>query len=535
MIPTAREIGRRDLLKTAGAIVVASACRCVPLQAHADPLPLAVLDPEPFAAAVERFSRLEPETVVNAVPDAAAWEWLRGNAPLFECPDPQVQEIALYRWWTYRKHLKATPQGFVVTEFLTPVKHAGVYNTISCAFGHHLAEGRWLSDRRYLDDTTRFWFRGSEGRPQPHFHQFSSWTAAALYDRLLVTVDRAFLTDLLDDLAADDRAWERERGTPEGPFWQFDVRDGMEESISGSRTVKNFRPTINSYMAANARAIAAAARMADRKELAAEFEAKAAERRRLTLAALWDPAVNFFKVRRPGGEFSDAREAIGFLPWTFSLADSAHAAAWAQFTDPQGFRAPWGITTAERRHLKFRSHGCCKCEWDGAVWPFATAQTLVGLANVLRDTPAAPVTRQDYFDAFLTYARSHYHDGRPYIGEYLDETTGRWLKGDERSRFYNHSTFNDPLITGLAGLRPRADDTVEVDPLLPEGAWSWFCLDGVPYHGRSLTILWDATGQRYRRGVGLQLLADGKRIAGSPRLERVTGMLAPGGDRSPVR
>ena len=41
---------------------------------------------------------------------------------------------------------------------------------------------------------------------------------------------------------------------PDGMFWQFDVRDAMEESISGGRKVKNVRPTINSYMAANAAA-----------------------------------------------------------------------------------------------------------------------------------------------------------------------------------------------------------------------------------------------------------------------------------------
>jgi len=36
------------------------------------------------------------------------------------------------------------------------------------------------------------------------------------------------------------------------------------------------------------------------------------------------------------------------------------------------------------------------------------------------------------------YVESQSHRGRPYIGEYLDETTGYWLKGDqERSRYYN--------------------------------------------------------------------------------------------------
>ena len=39
-----------------------------------------------------------------------------------------------------------------------------------------------------------------------------------------------------------------------------------------------------------------------------------------------------------------------------------------------------------------------------------------------------------------------------------------WLKGDqERSRYYNHSTFNDLIITGLIGLRPRLDNTIEVN------------------------------------------------------------------------
>jgi hypothetical protein len=136
------------------------------------------------------------------------------------------------------------------------------------------------------------------------------------------------------------------------------------------------------------------------------------------------------------------------------------------------------------------------------------------------------VTRRDYYDAFLTYTRSQHYDGGPYIGEYLDETTGQWLKGrDPRSRWYNHSTFADLLITGVVGLRPRADDVVEVVPLLPEEAWPWFCLDGVRYHGRALTIVWDRDGARFGRGAGLRVLVDGREIAASPGLARVEGRL----------
>ena len=108
------------------------------------------------------------------------------------------------------------------------------------------------------------------------------------------------------------------------------------------------------------------------------------------------------------------------------------------------------------------------------------------------------------------------------MGEYLDEKTGYWLKGDEeRSRYYNHSTFNDLIITGLVGLRPRADDMIEVNPLLPANKWDWFCLDNVLYHGKIITIIWDKTGVKYKKGKGLSVWVNGKKVAGCPNWKQV--------------
>ena len=92
----------------------------------------------------------------------------------------------------------------------------------------------------------------------------------------------------------------------------------------------------------------------------------------------------------------------------------------------------------------------------------------------------------------------------------------------ERGKDYNHSTYCDLIITGLVGLCPQAGNTVVVNPLLPEDTWDFFCLDGVPYHGWSLTILYDKTGKHYGKGIGLRLLADGKEIGAAATLERVT-------------
>ena len=379
-----------------------------------------VLDTDVARFYVERFNANDHEDVVNLVPNAQALDWIINNAPRFDCPSARFVETYYYRWWTYRKHICQTPHGRVLTEFITPVSHAGPFNTISCAFGHHLAEGRWLGDQTLLDEYTHFWYRSSPHQtPAEHFHNFSSWAPAAIYERFLVTGDSAFLVDLLDDLVADYDAWESERMRPDGLYWQFDVRDGMEESISGSRHDKNVRPTINSYMIANGRAIASIAKLAGRQDIADQFTAKADKLQQAMIEMLWDDDAEFFKVRLESGELSDAREAIGYIPWLYGIARPEHSKAWRQVTDPQGFWAPCGLTTAERRHPQFRSHGTGTCEWDGAVWPFATSQTLGAMANALRGRQQTDLTRSDYFDQLLRFANAHEQHGGAYIGGIL--------------------------------------------------------------------------------------------------------------------
>jgi hypothetical protein len=237
---------------------------------------------------------------------------------------------------------------------------------------------------------------------------------------------------------------------------------------------------------------------------------------------LWDKEAKFFKVRYPQGALADVREEIGFIPWYFNLPDPGYEQSWQQLLDPEGFAAPMGITTAERRHSRFRSHGVGTCEWDGAVWPYATSQTLTAMANILRNYSQHFVNSKDYFDALMTYARSHQYRGKPYIGEYLDEIDGKWLKPDsDRSRYYNHSTFCDLVISGLIGLIPREDNILWIAPLIPLNEWDWFCLDNVLYHGRDLTIIWDRNGSKYQKGKGLRIFADGIEIAHSDKLTSV--------------
>lgn len=475
------------------------------------------------------FNSLDSEDVKNYVSNEQAFDWLSSNIPLFECPDSAIEKIYYYRWWTFRKHLKETPAGFIFTEFITPVKHAGKYNGISCALGHHIYEGRWLHDQKYLDQYIKFWVLKDKTFAAPRFHAFSSWADNAIYNRYLVNQDKNFIGLLLPELDADYRKWETEKQLPSGMFWQFDVRDGMEESVSGGRKVRNRRPTINSYMYGNSVALARMASMFKNDSLTRVYQAKAKRLKAFVMDSLWSSRSSFFVTLKEDGSLAP-REAIGFIPWYFNLPDdkAGYAKAWNQLTDTAGFKAPWGLTTAERREPTFRTRGSGHgCEWDGALWPFATTQTLKSLSNLLNNyRHHADVDEKVFFDELRKYAMSHVMNGHTYIGEYQDERTGEWLKGDDpRSRFYNHSGFCDLVISDLIGLKPRADNVIEVHPLVPAGQWSWFCLDHVLYHGKNISILWDESGRKYGKGKGLFVFADGKQIIHSARLKAVKGKI----------
>ena len=153
--------------------------------------------------------------------------------------------------------------------------------------------------------------------------------------------------------------------------------------------------------------------------------------------------------------------------------------------DPQGFFAPFGLTTAEQRHPRFAiAYAGHECQWNGPSWPFSTAITLTGLANLLNGPPQDAIGAKDYFELLKIYAKSQrlkLDDGRvvPWIDENQNPTNGDWIartlliraqqqEPEERGKDYNHSTFCDLVISGLIGLRPRADDTVEVNPLVPD-------------------------------------------------------------------
>lgn len=440
--------------------------------------------------------------------------------PLVDLSDKTIEEIYYFRFHTYCKHIKDTKNGYVVTEFLPKVLWAGKHNTICCPAGHHFYEGRWFHNSDFLKDYAEFWF-SPNGKPR----KYSFWAADSIYAAACVSGDFSTAEKLYERLKENYFAWEREKSSLYGMFYQIDDRDGMEYSAGGS----GLRPTINSYMYGDAIALAKLAKRLKKDKDVILWNEKASELKIKINTLLWDKNAQFYKTRNVDiDEMVTVREQIGYVPWYFNIPDAEMSDAWKFLFDEKYFYAPYGPTTAERNSPEFLKKFKHECLWNGPSWPFATSQTLTALGNLLRNYNQSVMTKSHYYKLLHLYASCHYltENGKtvPFIDENLDPFTGEWLtrkilkksfkpfSPKERGKDYNHSTFCDLVLGGLAGICSNDDNRITINPLFINRDLEYFCADGILYHGQFITVLWDKTGERYGKGKGYLIFIDGEKV-----------------------
>lgn len=477
---------------------------------------------------VQRFMEQDEEIHINEISNQEAYSFLLEEIPLIEIPDPVIERTYYFRWWTFRKHIKKTPKGYVITEFLPDVSWAGPYNTINCPAGFHIREGRWLKDKReiisqYID----FWLNGYGNRCS-----YSTWLIAAIQEYIEVKGDIMFAVSRIKHM---EQLFEERRKlseTENGLFYSIDDRDGMEYSISGS----GLRPTINSYVCADAAALAGFCEVGGQKEKAVYYRNFSQNLWEKMSEVLWQKDFFYTVPLIPKkdsdagtdnqGENSHVCELVGYVPWYFDIPDRGKDVAFEKLLLKEYFSALYGLTTAEQRHPDFMKHHDHECLWNGPVWPFATSQTLVALANVLRRYKhgECSVSKKDYYKLLHQYAASHRRirkDGQcvDWIDENMHPYTGEWLSrkiledggwksekgGYERGKDYNHSLFCDLVLSGLLGIGADENGNLCVNSLIPDD-WEYFRVSNLHFHGECYEIVFDRQGTKYQQGKGLMIL-----------------------------
>tara|TARA_B100000212_G_scaffold341642_1_gene325417 strand:- start:1045 stop:2676 length:1632 start_codon:yes stop_codon:yes gene_type:complete len=504
---------------------------------------------------VKKFNISDNELYPQHITNVNAFEFLNENIPLIDLPDKELEETYYFRWWTFRKHIKSTDDGFVITEFLPEVGWSMKHNTINCPAGHHIYEGRWLKDPKYISEYIDFWLNKSgEG-----IRQYSFWVADAFLAFNNIHRNDSLISAQLKPLINNYSEWEKIRKGKENIlFSQFDDRDGMEFTASGRKLndgteifgIESIRPTINSYMYADAKAISKFSYMSNDIENGEKFELKANEIKNELQRSLWNEELNFFTVLPKNYDETtkplDVRELIGYVPWYFNLPDDEEKfeAAWDKIMDTTGFYAPVGLTVTEQSDPYFKiTYEGHECQWNGPSWPFATTQTLKGLANFLNNySNNKSVKKEDYYHLLLQYSRQHkleIENGKivNWIDENINPFTGDWISrtrlknwdgegwsedkgGVERGKDYNHSGFTDLILSDLLGIKPKIDNTIEINPLIPDD-WEWFAVDNLYFQGKKFSLIWDKTGKKYNRGNGLSLFRDNILVAKSSKIEKI--------------
>lgn len=474
---------------------------------------------------VDKFNKNDDELICQKVSNDKAYEFLSEEIPLIDCPDKQIVETYYFRFWTFRKHIKETADGHIITEFLKDVPWSGAYNSINCPAGFHIREGRWLkSADTIIKEYINFWldFKGDT-------QLYSMWYAHAVLEYCSLKNDFSFGGECLSRLIEIFKIREKTHKRKGGIYWSHDGYDGMEYSISGS----GFRPTLNSYAYGDAIAIAKIAEKLGLLEIKDEFLLKAAEIKNSVDTLLWDR--DFYKTipisEETENSYSDrpfveekynVKELAGFIPWYFMLPDSGKEAAFLELLKSDGFKALFGLTTAEQRHIRFMEEFSHECLWNGPVWPFATSQVLVATANLLRNYKQSVITKNDYYEMLLQYAKTQYltkPDGERvnWIDENIHPFTGRWISRDileswgwksekggfERGKDYNHSLFCDLVLSGLFGIDVK-DGEVSVNPLIPD-SWEYFKVENLYIGGKRYRITYDKFGTRYNSHKGIKI------------------------------
>ena len=430
--------------------------------------------------------------------------------PKFSSADHELDVTYQYRCELYARHVKETPTGHVITEFLPNVGWSGIYNTISCAASHHFRDGRWLQDATPLREYAEFWC--TEGNPR----LYSFPIADSILALTRVTGDYSAAEHLYPRLAEIYAAWDDHRadGNPNpavhGMYRQPCGYDGMEYSISGD----GVRPTINSYMAADAYALAELAHRVGDAAGEARYRAEADRLSRRINEVLWNPAIGMYGVISEEGEMQNVREQIGYIPWIYGIPTEGRDDCFRNLLDPACFLAPHGLRTADASHPDYMKPFQHECLWNGPVWPFATAQTLTAVIQYLHATKEPVISHGDFTRLLLQYAYHHRdEDGSPCLDENMHPDTGEWLarailrswgSDFDRGQHYNHSSFIDLVITGICGLIPAEGNRLTIHPL--GTSLEWFKLEDVNYHGHSLTVEWHGED-------GLSVTVDGTRRA----------------------
>ncbi len=578
-----KALGFQYVIKPGETLVFKTALEIKPI-GEASTLDASVNPPSTFSRSLQAKSTLLG-TIASERQDArdplaghvqAAQAWYDANLASFKCSDPLIEKLYYHRAYVLRKNMLMPNLGALKWPTQSEGRWRSTWypNVISYGAAHQIREARWLADPQYWTGHLRTWANNQKADhvypshvtpAGPSDGQYTDWISSTAWDGYLVHADKAILSELVEKLAENVRGWQKVYD-PDGDgllmvdshwwtgmeyqpsFFAFGDYRASTDFNQPAAPVNLERVDLTAYNFGNAVNVARIYKLLGQGDKAREFDDLAAKIAKAVGEKMWRKDKEFFySLRADDDAPADVKEIIGVYPFYFGMLapGAGFEKAWDSILDPGQFWTPWPVASVSKECPAYSQDGwpqaegrSAACMWNGPTWPHANSIVMTAMARTLRSDrdlgkdKASSLSREKLWELFSSFTKAQYRNqdpAYPWTGEYYNGESGAWKTAE---RDYNHSTWLDILIPELIGLVPRPDNVLEVDPLLPAGVLSHFTLDGQRYHGRDVTIVWDAPGDNadaHGDGrEGLDVYLDGQVVASSQELTRLRVDLATG-------
>lgn len=470
-----------------------------------------------LARAKEKLAQVLKQEDPVAQNRAALKQFYDNDVPRFECSDAGINEIYAFRWFL----LKFSTAGGNLGLFEYPVVMEGrqAFQTYCCYSAPFMAfDMNWAVDpvvgfghmanmARVAYEDGRFpWYVSPRTNQVPLDHdsktglsllQWTAWRHYQTHGR------RDLLARLYPGMAKNARWWVADRDADGNGLFDIDhqLETGMDDLDrrwkGGDKPARYEAVDATVYAHLNLRATALMARELGHAD-DAKFFAEYADRAAKALNQIsWDDATHCWRDRhKTTGELSDYTCITIFYPLLTDAVERKHLTVVRdKLLDENEFWLPYPIPALSRADPEFDP---VKRYWAGPSWPAATSHVVEGFATTAKrlDRSLTPQAAE----LFRRSVRNHLQPRADFYERY-NPFTGQPLS---RFRDYMHSWWIDTIIRHAAGLTPRDDGGLVIDPL-PLGL-GHFALRGAPHRGRRIDVLYNDP----QAGRGLTVRVDGK-------------------------
>ena len=333
-----------------------------------------VLDPSAFAARI----------------GGEEGRWLAANVPDFDCPDAGFRAIYDFRWRVFKRAHPADTRR-LRRHRVPPRRPVG-------GQAQHDQLRRWTPfprgavDPRPAGTSTTTRASGSARGASPGGTASGPPTRSTPATSPRATRPRR--SRCLPDLVANYEAWEKTTATPTACSGRSTIATAWSIRSAGAGIGRRSTLICTATPWRSPRSPDLAGRTHARRVVPPQGGGATATSWRSGSGTTRRGSTRWSRAASGPRRSTCARRSAS-SPGTSTCRDAGREVAWQQLTDPNGFAAPFGPTTAERRHPRFNERHNHECLWNGPSWPFATTQTLVALANLLNhDGPNVPARQE---------------------------------------------------------------------------------------------------------------------------------------------